>query len=98
MNTDRTWSATLTIAGEKLDVTFEECADGRWYGPCPDLKEETVKEALAQAREWWPLAPFDITIDLFKTTKAHGTKWDGTWYIDVSNKCHGNGLKLVARR
>jgi len=79
METDRRWSARiefLTETGRRIEVVDATASD---Y----DLQRDQLRSALREAMEYIAAGlAVDAHVELFKTTKAHGTRRDRTWYLD----------------
>jgi hypothetical protein len=77
MNTEypRTWTAKLEISGlGEADVPASPY----------NLQRDQLKTAIAEAATWLRQDPdLDVYIQLYKTTKAHGTVKDQHWSVFI---------------
>lgn len=84
----RVWTAKLWIEGELLSVDLTDV---------PDLMRETIQAAVRASREWYSLG-YEVFVNTYKTTKAHGDEAPERGYRVRTGRTHDrSGARPAAR-
>jgi hypothetical protein len=102
LNGDRRWTATITYAeSDRLDLC---CSPLRGETVAADLPSEDLQKSMATAA-YAEAATFLLEgvakyayIQLFKTTKAHGTVADHTSYLIDVHDAEQWALRTISKR